>query len=139
MDNERKWEDMDKLDKIFYMQKSFQEELIKNRHLEHITMEEWLQKQTLAIVAELAEVLDESNYRWWKTKKPLNEAQIKEEIIDVLHFVLSMCVAAGMDSDEIYSVYMAKNKENFDRQNGLSNKHGYIEDKPSNDTTHTTI
>lgn len=139
MDNERKWEDMDKLDKIFYMQKSFQEELIKNRHLEHITMEEWLQKQTLAIVAELAEVLDESNYRWWKTKKPLNEAQIKEEIIDVLHFVLSMCVAAGMDSDEIYSVYMAKNKENFDRQNGLSNKHGYTEDKPSNDTTHTAI
>lgn len=139
MDNERKWKDMDKLDKIFYMQKSFQEELIKKRHLEHITMEEWLQKQTLAIVAELAEVLDESNYRWWKAKKPLNEAQIKEEIIDVLHFVLSMCVAAGMDSDEIFSVYMAKNKENFDRQNGLSNKHGYTEDKPSNDTTHTTI
>lgn len=139
MANERKWDEMDKLDRIFHMQKSFQEELIKNRHLEHITMEEWLQKQTLAIVAELAEVLDESNYRWWKAKKPLNEAQIKEEIIDVLHFVLSMCVAAGMDSDEIYSVYMAKNKENFDRQNGLSNKHGYTEDKPSNDTTHTTI
>lgn len=139
MDNERKWDEMDKLDRIFHMQKNFQEELIKNRHLEHITMEEWLQKQTLAIVAELAEVLDESNYRWWKAKKPLNEAQIKEEIIDVLHFVLSMCVAAGMDSDEIYSVYMAKNKENFDRQNGLSNKYGYTEDKPSNDTTHTTI
>lgn len=139
MDNERKWDEMDKLDRIFHMQKSFQEELIKKRHLEHITMEEWLQMQTLAIVAELAEVLDESNYRWWKTKKPLDEAQIKEEIIDVLHFVLSMCVAAGMDSDEIYSVYMAKNKENFDRQNGLSQKSGYIEDKPSNDTTHHTI
>ncbi len=55
---------MDKLEEIFMMQKAFQDDLIKNRHLENIKPNEWIQKQTLAMISELAEVLDEVNFKW---------------------------------------------------------------------------
>lgn len=34
-----------------------------------------------------------------------------------------------MDAKELYERYMRKNKENFDRQYGKSQKHGYELDK----------
>ena len=42
---------MDKLDEIFMMQKAFQDDLIKNRHLESIKPNEWIQKKTLAMIS----------------------------------------------------------------------------------------
>ncbi len=120
---------MDKLDKIFAMQKAFDEDLIRNRHLEDIKPEQWIQKQTLAMISELAELLDEVNFKWWKNEKPLNEKAIREEIIDILHFFTGMCLRMGMTSQDVFDIYMQKNKENFDRQYGKSEKTGYELDK----------
>ena len=57
---------MDKLDHIFELQKGFQDKLKRERGLEGIPMETWLQKQTLAMISELAELLEEVNFKWWK-------------------------------------------------------------------------
>ena len=57
---------MDKLDSIFELQKGFQDKLKRERNLDGIPMEQWLQKQTLAMVSELAELLEEVNFKWWK-------------------------------------------------------------------------
>ena len=51
---------MDKLDHIFELQKGFQDKLKRERGLEGIPMETWLQKQTLAMISELAELLRRS-------------------------------------------------------------------------------
>jgi len=116
---------MDKLDTIFYMQKMFDDDLAKNRNLTDIKPEKWIQMQTLAMVSELAELLDEVNFKWWKNPKEINLNNIKEELVDILHFFTGMCIRAGMSSDELYEIYMKKNKENFDRQYGKSSKKGY--------------
>ena len=116
---------MDKLDKIFALQQSFQEELIEKRHLGGITPEEWIQKQTLAMISELAELLDEVNFKWWKNPKPVDSAALKEELVDILHFFVSMCLSAGMDAGELYEIYIEKNKENILRQEGKGKKEGY--------------
>ncbi len=116
---------MDKLDRIFELQQSFQDKLKRERGLEGIPMTEWLQKHTLAIVAELAEVLDDVNYRWWKKPREVDKAHLHEELSDILHFLVSMCIESGMSAEDLYNVYVGKNKENFDRQNGLSEKKGY--------------
>ena len=60
---------MDKLDKIFYLQEKFDQDVIKNRNLQDITPEQWIQKQTLAMVSELAELIAEVNFKWWKNPK----------------------------------------------------------------------
>lgn len=115
----------DKLDVIFKYQKAFDGDVIEKRHLEGITREEWLQKKTLAMVSELAELLDEVNFKWWKNPKPVSEDNVKDELIDILHFFVSMCITSGMDAEEMYERYLKKNKENFDRQYGRSEKKGY--------------
>lgn len=115
----------DKLDEIFALQRKFNESLVVSRHLEHISPEEWIQKQTLAMISELSELIDEVNFKWWKNKKPVNEQAVKEELVDILHFFVSMCLQAGMTPEELYTIYKEKNSENFRRQQGQSAKQGY--------------
>ena len=118
-------EKIDKLERIFEMQACFQNDLVNRRNLQDIPMEKWMQMQTLAMVSELAELIDEVNFKWWKNPKPVDGDRVKEELVDILHFFVSMCLNAGMSAEELYSRYIEKNQENFDRQNGLSQKKGY--------------
>lgn len=120
---------MDKLDKIFLMQKALNDDIAERRNLDRSDKAEWLQRQTLAMMSEMAELIDEVNFKWWKNPKPLDDEKIKYEIVDILHFFVSMCLTSGMDSEELFDLYLNKNKENFDRQNGLSAKPGYKCDK----------
>ena len=116
---------MDKLEHIFELQRSFQDKLKRERGLQDIPMTEWLQKQTLAMLSELAELLEEVNFKWWKYPHELSEHNIHEELSDILHFFVSMCIESGMSADDLYQTYLGKNKENFNRQDGLSAKPGY--------------
>ena len=116
---------MDKLEEIFRLQASFQEKIKRERNLEGIPMEKWLQMQTLAMVSELAEVLEEVNFKWWKNPHELNDEHIREELCDLLHFLVGMCLEAGMSADDLFNVYLGKNRENFQRQDGQSDKKGY--------------
>ena len=115
---------MDKLDKIFEMQKLLDDDIAARRHLEFST-EEWMQKEVLAMLSELSEVLDEVNFKWWKNKKPIDDNALRGELVDILHFFVSMCIRSGMSAGELFERYAEKNKENFDRQYGRSEKKGY--------------
>ncbi len=96
--------------------------------LEHVMV--ILNLRTLRnIVSELAELLAEVNFKWWKNPKPVNDDNVKDELVDILHFFTAACIHSGMDAKELYERYMRKNKENFDRQYGKSQKHGYELDK----------
>ncbi len=122
---------MDKLDTIFAMQRSLNEEIVRLRALEGVSDEEWIRKNVLAMVSELGELLDEVNFKWWKNEKPVDPSAVREELVDILHFFVSMCLRAGMDADALFSGYVAKNRENFDRQYGRSAKPGYAAGKDS--------
>ena len=115
----------DRLDTIFQMQNALNEDIIARRGLEGIPDEVWIQKHMLAMLSEMAEVLDEVNFKWWKNPKPVNHDALCEELVDVLHFYVSMCLKAGMDAYELFRRYLAKNEENFRRQQGKSEKKGY--------------
>ena len=115
---------MDKLDLIFENQKNLDGFLAQKRGLD-FTPAEWIQKQTLAMISELGELLDEVRFKWWKNPAPIEPDKVKEELVDILHFFTGMCIKAGMTADELFEIYKAKNKENFDRQFGKSSKQGY--------------
>jgi dimeric dUTPase (all-alpha-NTP-PPase superfamily) len=116
---------MDRLEEMLRVQQSLNEQIKKRPGLGNIDSMDWMQKYTLAMISELAEMLDEVNFKWWKNPKPVDEAALKEELVDILHFFLSMCLAAGMNAEEIHSIYLRKNKENIARQEGKSSKPGY--------------
>lgn len=115
----------DKLDMIFAMQNSLDTDIVEKRNLHNITPDVWIQKETLAMLSELAELIAEVNFKWWKNPKEINYDNVKGELIDILHFFCGMCLKVGMNADEVFARYVEKNKENFDRQYGRSKKQGY--------------
>lgn len=114
----------DMLKEIFRLQASFDEAIVKNRELD-FPKEVWIQKEILAIISELSEVLDEVNFKWWKDPQEINQERLTEEIVDVLHFFVSMCLKAGIEPEQLYEAYINKNKENFARQEGNTQRAGY--------------
>lgn len=57
--------------------------------------------------------------------KPVEPDNVREELVDILHFFVGMCNRSGMDSEELFRRYIKKNEENFKRQYGGSTKPGY--------------
>ena len=112
----------DKLEHIFALQSAFDDALSRARSLDGVTREQWIQRETLAMLSELAELIGEVNFKWWKNPKPVDETAVKGELVDLLHFLVSMCLKMGMTADELHALYTRKNRENFDRQQGNTDK-----------------
>ena len=70
----------------------------------------------LALKQEMAEAVDSLSWKWWK-KQDDDWDNMKVELVDMLHFWVSMCTVAGMDAKEVLDLYFKKNKLNHKRQN----------------------
>ena len=79
-----------------------------------IRRERFLQFE-LALRKESAEAIDSLNWKWWK-KDEEDWDNIKIELVDMLHFWVSMCTVAGIDADDVIDLYLKKNKLNHKRQ-----------------------
>ena len=75
----------------------------------------WFLNFELALRQESSEAIDSLNWKWWK-KDEEDWDNIKVELVDMLHFWVSMCTVAGMDAKEVMELYAKKNKLNFKRQ-----------------------
>jgi len=116
---------LDKLEEIFKMQTTLDAYIKDKRKTNPYSTEEWVQKKCLALMDETAELLNEVNYKWWKAPKELDKEAIHEELIDMLHFWVSMCVDVGLTPERAFEIYRHKNNENIKRQDGKSEKKGY--------------
>ena len=90
----------------------------------------WLQKWLTCISQEVAECRDWTAWKSWSKRsgnKLVSEAdlynpehikEIKLELIDIMHFLLSACLELRMDADEVYALYCEKMQVNHERQEG---------------------
>lgn len=69
----------------------------------------------LAMRQESAEAIDSLSWKWWK-KMDDNWDNVKIELVDILHFWVSMCMAAGMTAQDVVELYFKKNELNHQRQ-----------------------
>ncbi len=69
-----------------------------------------------AIIHEAVELQRTTNWKWWKAKTSFNEAEAREELIDVWHFVVQAAIELGMTPDDILAEYERKHAINIDRQ-----------------------
>lgn len=114
----------DMLKEIFRLQEQFDRAVVEHRGLDY-ARDVWIQKEVLAIISELSEILDEVNFKWWKDPQEIDHERLREEIVDVLHFFVSMCLKAGIGPEELFQAYIRKNQENFSRQEGETDRKGY--------------
>lgn len=77
---------------------------------------QWLGNYLTALQDESRELRDELLWKWW-SKDHLNMQNIRVEIVDQLHFWISLAMTAGMDASKVYDIYLQKNKVNIERQN----------------------
>ena len=77
---------------------------------------QWLRKYLEALNDESRELGEELLWKWW-SKDKLDMQNIKIEIVDQLHFWLSLAMTAGMDAEKEFDIYTQKNKVNIERQN----------------------
>lgn len=80
----------------------------------------WLSNYLTALLDECRELREELLWKWW-SKDTLDMQNIRVEIVDIVHFVVSLCIAAGIDSTKLMDIYYQKWNVNMSRQdNGYS-------------------
>lgn len=114
----------DKLSEIFAMQAALDQRIISERGIEKTT-DEWVLGLTIAMEAEIDEVRRLISWKWWKNPKPIDFDELRGEVIDLWHFLVSLSEKVGLTADDVYRVYCEKNAENHARQDGTSAKEGY--------------
>lgn len=90
---------------------------LQNRLGNDIISQDFYTIQSLALIDEVMEALRETSWKPWKQVKPRDKDKLKEEIVDIWHFLINLTLSAGFkDSKELYELFMAKNKTNHKRQ-----------------------
>lgn len=76
---------------------------------------EWLANYSKAMKEELIELDEELLWKWW-SKDEIDMQNIRVELIDVLHFLVSAMMCAGLDAEKVYDIYQQKHAVNLKRQ-----------------------
>jgi len=82
--------------------------------LDNLLCPESPDKICVAMLQEVSELLDETAWKWWKTKEEDRSKQL-EELVDVIHFVLSFANMQGFTSKDLFNAYLKKNQVNVER------------------------
>ncbi len=75
----------------------------------------WLANYLKALQDESRELGEEVPWKWW-SKERLDMDAIRVEIVDILHFWISLALASGLDAEETLRLYRLKNEINLKRQ-----------------------
>jgi dimeric dUTPase (all-alpha-NTP-PPase superfamily) len=114
----------DQLRELFRMQKALNERI--GVHTDALSEEEktkWILNYSRALSQELAELTDSVPWKWWAKYQKFDEQNARVEVIDMLHFLISMAQVLGMSADDLFQGYLKKNEVNFQRQeSGYANK-----------------
>ena len=116
---------VDKLHILFDLQKTFDDYIKEKRNLDYSDIEKWIRKMCIAIITEACELNDACNWKWWKNKKDIDWNNVKEEVVDLWHFLLSLSIKIGLTPEDLINEYIQKNIENYNRQLGNSERDGY--------------
>ena len=88
---------------------------------------EWLVNYSKAIKEELLELDDELLWKWW-SKDKIDMQNIRVELIDILHFLVSAMMCAGLTAEKVFDIYLQKHAVNIKRQDTDYNKKTKTED-----------
>ncbi|MCG8324469.1 MAG: dUTPase [Thiotrichales bacterium] len=104
----------DRLKLIFAMQKGLSDMMNLERYPDN--PEGRISALCTAITHEAIELQRTTNWKWWKRPTAFNEADAKEELIDIWHFVVQASLELGLSPDDIVNEYRRKNEINQERQ-----------------------
>ncbi|MBN1522358.1 MAG: dUTPase [Candidatus Aureabacteria bacterium] len=120
----------DKLQAMFEMQKKLNKRIgVDTDDMDAEEKKKWMLNYCRAMSQEIAELVDSVPWKWWAKYQTFDEQNIRVEIIDIFHFLISAAQVIGLTAEDVHRIYMQKNKVNFDRQES-----GYTEKVEDNKT-----
>ncbi len=121
----------DRLDRIFELQRGLNERIgIHADRLSEAEQQRWLLQYCRAMSQEVAELTDCVPWKWWAKYQAFDPQNARVEIVDLLHFLISLAQVAGMSADDLFAAYVKKHEVNHQRQSA-----GYAA-KDENDSRH---
>jgi dimeric dUTPase (all-alpha-NTP-PPase superfamily) len=108
----------DKLESIFALQKGLSDMMNLDRYPKDV--EGKISALCTAIMHEAVELQRTTNWKWWKSPTAFNEAEAREELIDIWHFVIQASLELNLSPEDILKEYQRKNEINRQRE-----KNGY--------------
>ncbi|MFQ5661042.1 MAG: dUTPase [Gammaproteobacteria bacterium] len=87
----------------------------------------WLSHYSKAMGEELKELNEELLWKWWSRDK-IDIQNIRVELIDILHFLVSAMISSGLTPEKVFDVYRQKHAVNINRQDSGYSKATKTED-----------
>jgi len=92
---------------------------------------QWLSNYSKAMSEEIKELDEDLLWKWW-SKDEIDIQNIRVELIDVLHFLVSAMICAGLTPEKVFDVYQQKHPVNLNRQDTGYSKNTKTEDDNKN-------
>ncbi len=107
----------DKLEEIFRLQEVLNQRIgVDLRNLSEEEKTKWILNYSRAMNQEMSELIDSVPWKWWAKYQKFDEQNVRVEIIDLFHFLISLAQTVGMTSDDVFQAYLKKNEINHKRQ-----------------------
>ena len=92
--------------------------IIRVKQLENLNPKVRLTNTLLALMVEVGELANEvRSFKAWSNKPMSPKEIVLDEMVDVLHFYLSLANQLGFTEDDLLVQYKKKNQVNVERQN----------------------
>ncbi|MGD0537924.1 MAG: dUTPase [Verrucomicrobiota bacterium] len=107
----------DQLRELFRMQRALNERIgVHTEGMSEADQAKWVLNYCRAMSQEIAELTDSVPWKWWAKYQKFDEQNARVEVVDLLHFLISLAQVLGMSADDIFQAYVKKNAVNFQRQ-----------------------
>ena len=124
-------ESFDQLRELFRMQQALNARIgVITEGMSEADQTKWVLNYSRALSQELAELTDSVPWKWWAKYQKFDLQNARVEVVDMLHFLISLSQVLGMSADDVFAAYVKKNQVNLQRQDT-----GYIQ-KDADDSRH---
>lgn len=109
----------DRLEDIFELQASLNLKIGVNARAMQGHDEEvgrWILQYARALSQETAELVDCVPWKWWAKYQKFDMQNARVELVDILHFVVSLAQVMGMSAEDLHKLYVGKHRVNVGRQ-----------------------
>jgi dimeric dUTPase (all-alpha-NTP-PPase superfamily) len=121
----------DKLEEIFRLQEQLNKRIgVDTTRLTDEQRQQWVLNYCRALSQEVAELTDSVPWKWWAKYQKFDKQNARVEVIDLLHFLISIAQVLEMTPADFYEAYTKKHRVNLARQDS-----GYLA-KDETDSKH---
>ena len=107
----------DKLHEIFRLQEVLNLRIgVDTANMTDEQRQQWVLNYCRAMTQEIAELTDSVPWKWWAKYQKFDKQNARVEVVDLLHFLISLAQVLEMTPDDIYAAYAKKHKVNLARQ-----------------------